>query len=320
MATLPKEFLPIACKMPRMNGSNHCFRSGQRPSGIITASAIVALVVSSPNTTSGQTPYQTRSGEMLLCESAAASRAQEKVRSATQGVMVNIFVKPGDVVRKGQLLGNLELDATKLQLDLAKHALESKANGQAEAWKVTREETEESVRRHKAEQSRLDWALAMEKFHRGNYGVQLDAEGTQEIQYEYWKDQYEKRFFRAPLDGTVTEVLVDVGKPVTYATHVFTVSNDSSFSLPVTVPAQVAQAAVPNQSIPIRTEDGKSVSRAVVDSVMDDPATAGHKIVKLLFKAADFPAAIRPKLKGMKFDVLLPQASRDATEQVGAFR
>jgi hypothetical protein len=57
-----------------------------------------------------------------------------------------------------------------------------------------------------------------------------------------------------------------------------------------------------------------------VDSVTDDPGTAGAKIIKLLVKAADFPATIRPKLKGMKFDVLLPVASRDSGEQAGTFR
>jgi multidrug efflux pump subunit AcrA (membrane-fusion protein) len=45
--------------------------------------------------------------------------------------MFAVFVKPGDAVRKGQLLGHLELDATKLQLDLAKQALDSKSNIEA---------------------------------------------------------------------------------------------------------------------------------------------------------------------------------------------
>ena len=47
--------------------------------------------------------------------------------------------------------------------------------------------------------------------------------------------KYEKRFFRAPVDGIVTEVLVEVGKPVTIATHVFTIRNDDTFNIPVTV-------------------------------------------------------------------------------------
>lgn len=253
---------------------------------------------------------------MVLFESAGASRVVEKVRSGTQGVMFAVFVKAGDLVKKGQVLGHTELDATKLQLDLARNAMNSKANveaalGQAEAWTVAREETEEAVRRRKVAESRLDWAVAMEKMYRATYELQLDAENTQEIQFEYWKEQYDKRFFRAPVDGVVSEVLVEVGKPVNFATHLFTIRNDGTYALPVTVPTQIAEAAVPNKTLPVRSSDGKSVSRALVDSVMDDPAAAGRKIIKLMVKAADFPAATRPNLMGMKFDVLLPQAAKE---------
>jgi biotin carboxyl carrier protein len=279
--------------------------------------AAVALCIAVPHRLDGQAPYQTAAGEMLMFESAGASRVVEKVRSSTQGVMFAVFVKAGDAVRKGQILGHTELDATKLQLDLSRHALESKANvdsalSQSEAWTVAREETEEAVRRRKMDDTRLDWAIAMEKMYRANYQLQLDTENTQAIQYEYWKDQYEKRFFRAPLDGVVSEVLVDVGKPVNFGSHVFTVSNDNTYALPVTVPAQLAEAAVPNETVPVRSADGKSVSRALVDSVIDDPCAAGRKIIRLLVKAADFPVSTRPKLKGMKFDVLLPQAARES--------
>ena len=55
---------------------------------------------------------------------------------------------------------------------------------QAEAWTVAREETEEAVRRRKMDESRLDWAVAMEKMYHANYERQLDAEKTQQIQYE----------------------------------------------------------------------------------------------------------------------------------------
>ena len=255
---------------------------------------------------------------MMLFESAGAARVVEKVRAGAPGVMMVISVKAGDTVRKGQVLGHTELDATKLQLDLATHAMRSKAKleaarGQADAWSVTREETAQSVRRRQVEKSRLDWATAMEKMYQANYEMQVDEEDAQLIQYEYWKAQYEKRFFRAPVDGIVTEVLVDVGKPVNFATHVFTVGNENTYTIPVTVPAPLAEAAIPSETLPVRSSDGKSVARALVDSVMDDPAEAGRKIIRLLIKAADFPAAVRPKLKGMKFDVLLPELA-DSTQ------
>lgn len=308
-----------------MKGPNLRSHIVRRPQGLIFASAIVAFGFSWPYPAHAQSSYDTNTAETLLCKSTATSRSAEKVRSPAQGVMFAVFVKPGDAVKKGQLLGHLELDATKLQLNLAKQAMESKSNveaaeGHAEAWKATREEIEEEVRRRKTEEIRLSWAIAMEKMYRGTYETQLDAEETQKIQYEHWKDQYEKRFFHAPMDGIVTEVIIDVGKPVAMASHVFTISNNNSYVLPVTVPEQLANAAQPNQSIPVRSAVEKTVSQAVVDSVVDDPSAPGKKIVKLLIKADDFPAAVRPKLKGMQFDVLLPQTLKENTNQADTFR
>lgn len=282
-----------------------------RPSVRRRSGIALALLIAGTCPSIAQIPVPTPSGEMLMCESAGASRVVEKVRSGVQGILVESYVKAGDTVKKGQLLGHADLDATKLQLDVAQHTMEAKANvesakNQAEAWAVTREETEEGVRRRKMEKSRLDWAIAMEGMYRGNFEAQLEAENLQRIQYEYWKQQYEKRFFRASTDGVISEVMVDVGKPVNYATHLFTIRNEDTFSIPVTVPAELAAAVTTQKELPVRTTDGKSVSQARVDSVMDDPLNAGRKIIKLLVNAADFPATVRSKLMGMKFDVLLP--------------
>lgn len=289
-----------------MKAAAHRIQAVWRTQGIMSA---VLLTVS---TVSAQVPYRSAAGGMMLVESAGAVRVAEKVRAGAAGVMMEVFVKPGDTVTKGQLLGHTDLDATKLQLDLAERALHAKSNvesarGQAEAWTVTREETEEAVRRRKVDKTRLDWATAMEKMYVAKYEAELEIEATQSIQYEYWKSQYEKRFFRSPVDGVVTEVLTDVGRQVPLASHVFTVSNENVYSIPVNVPAVLAEAAQPSDTVPVRAADGKSVGRAIVDSVMDDPREAGRKIIRLLVKTADFPAAIRPRLKGMKFDVLLPE-------------
>ena len=285
-------------------------------SRVAFARAICVLVVGFAVPVKAQTPYQTQSGEMILVESAGAARVVEKVRSLTQGMMVEIYVKPGDSVRKGQILGHAELDATKLQLDLARQTMESKANvdaaqSLAEAWTVTREETQEAVRKREADESRLSWAIAMEKMYQSKYEGELDAENTQRIQYEYWKLQYENRFFRAPVDGIVSEVLVEPGKSLNYGAHAFTVRNDNTFLLPVTVHSELASTAVPNEKLAVRSADGKSVGEALIDSVIDDPRGTGRKIVKLLVKAADLSAATRANLLGMKFDVLLPQVAQN---------
>ncbi len=255
------------------------------------------------------------SGEPLLFESTPASRVLEKVRSNSPGTLVEVFVKLGDSVKKGQILGHTELDNTKLQYDLAKQSFESEAalnaaKGQAEAWTVSREETEEAVRKRKVEKSRLDWASAMERMYQATYQNQLELKKTQEIQYEYWKRQYENRFLIAPVDGVVSEMLLDIGKNVSFATHVFTISDEQSYSLPVSVPAPLAASVAPNDRLPIRSTADQSVTRAKVISIIDDPKSTGAKIIKLLFQAADFPLASRTKLKGTKFEVLLPEFAR----------
>lgn len=248
-----------------------------------------------------------------MYQSAVANQVVEKVRASAPGVMVEIFVKPGDVVTKGQILGHTDLDAIKLQYDLAKAVFDSKSNveaaqGQAEAWSVTRQETEDAIRRRKVEKTRLKWATAMEKMYHSTYEIQLDAEKTQFIQYEYCKEQYEKRFLRAPVDGVVSEVLTDIGKSVGIATHVFTIRNDQMFSITVTIPEKAARTAESSESVPVRPANGKTSAYALVDSVSDNPAKVGDKIIRLLVPVADFPASMRSKLLGMKFEVLFPLA------------
>lgn len=258
-----------------------------------------------------QTYKLSGTGGKIVVESDAASAVSEQVRAGAPGIIVKIFVKAGDEVKKGQILGHTDLAATKYQLDVARHAMENDAavraaQAHADAWAATREETQEALRKRKVDESRLEWASGMERFHRGNYEEQVERKKLQRIQYEYWKDQYESRFFKAPADGVVTQVLLDVGKPVNHATHVFTVGNKNAFIAPLTVPAALAAAISNNSLLPVRATNGLHVTNAVVDSIADDPKKPGFKIIRLLVNRSDFPQETGSNLPGTKFDVLLP--------------
>jgi len=297
-----------------MKTTTHRFHSGRRLSGFrVVLAAIAVFVCISPVALEAQSIlYKSRLGEKVIVESGGASQVAEKVRSAAPGTLMEVLVKVGDTVKKGQVLAHTELAATKYQLDMARVALENNATinamqGQADAWTVTREETEEALRKRQVEKSRVEWAAGMEKFFRGSYEAQLEQKKVQRIQYEYWKEQYEAHFFRASVDGVVSEVLLDVGMPVGLATHVFTVGNEESYMIPVSVPAELASEVAPDGTLPVRASNGKHVGRGLVDSIMDDPKSPGKKIIKLLLNEREFPTETRDNFSGMKFDVLLPQ-------------
>ena len=303
-----------------MKITKHRFHSGQRLSGIqsgIAALAILGALL--PPAAEAQRIYRSKLSDKVIVESGTAAQVSEKVRAGAPGVLVEVFVRVGETVKKGQVLGHTELAATKYQLDMAREALANEsalqaAKGHADAWVATRLETEDALRKRKVDKTRLDWATGMEQYHRGNYEAQLEQKKVQRIQYDYWKDQYEARYFRAPVDGVVTEVLLDVGKSVTYATHVFTIANEESYMVPVTVPAEFAAAAIPDTTLPIRLSNGTHVARGLIDRVVDDPKAPGKKIITLLVNHKDFPASISGNLSGAKFDVLLPQGEAAVPE------
>lgn len=257
-------------------------------------------------------------GEKIIVESGAASQVSEKVRAGASGVLMAVFVKTGDAVKKGQVLGNMELATTKYQLDLARQTMENKAalrafKALAEAWTATREETEQAVRRRTASDARLQWASNMERYHQGNYEAQLEQKKIQRIQYEYWQQQYEARFFKAPVDGVVTEVPLDVGKKVDYGTHVFSVGNEECYVVPVELPAELAATVSAGAGLPVRAVNGGDVARGLVNEILDNPKKAGGKIIRLLLRRSDFPSESGSNLAGAKFDVLLPQSAKSTT-------
>jgi len=291
--------------------TKHRCLSGRGLCGIPSITAALAIfVLLSSGAAEAQHIARSKLTDKVIVESGTAAQLSEKVRAGAPGVLVKVLVRPGDKVKKGQLLGHTDLSATKYQLDLAREALADHSmlyamKGNADAWTATRVETEGALRKREVEKTRLDWANGMEQYHQCKYQGQLEQKKVQRIQYNYWKDQYESRFFRAPVDGSVTEVLHDVGASVNYATHVFTIGDDQSYLVPLSVPAEYARVVRPDTTLPIRVSNGKHVARGLVNGVADDPKSVGRKIITLLINGRDFPAATAGNLAGARFDVLL---------------
>ncbi len=279
-------------------------------SGILLAACAAGFLFA--GNASGEAPILPTADALLRFESGAAVRVVEKVRASRPGTVIEIYAKVGDTVKKGQVLGHTELDAVKLSRDIAQATMEAQGNVDEKfwlqkAWTIQREEAEEAVKRRQVPKTRLDWAISMEKMYEAQYRTQLETEDIQKIQYEYFTQEYEARFFRAPVEGVVSEFLVAVGQGVNFATHVATIKNDKQFSVPVTLPVSLADSAMRAGTLLVRSPNGRAMIRAVVDSMIDDPAAPGErKIAKLLINEADLPSIPGQKTEGVKFDVFVP--------------
>lgn len=273
----------------------------------------VAWIGAFSNLADAQTSSRSNSRQQpLIVESEGAGQVCERVRSQAQGVVTQMLVKVGDEVRKGQVLGSLEFDQAKLQYDLSKATYESKAalesaKAQSEAWSAQREEIEASFKKRKVEKSKLDWALGMEAMYLQVYQVQKDLKKTQEIQYLYNKEQYEKRFFKAPCDGRVTEVMVDLGKPVTPAMHLFTIKNDDVYQVPVYLSDESSAQIVEGDLLPVRPVGTQQVTKAEVDRVEICNNATGKRMISLFVPVRDLPVKMQQTPKGLKFEVAMPR-------------
>ncbi len=252
-----------------------------------------------------------RLDDKIIVESSEASQVREIVRSQTNGIVVAQFVKPGERVKKGQVLGHVEYSNPKYQMELAKLGAESSgplesARGQAEAWEATRLETEQAVRRRQADKARLEWADAMQRKYQGDYQTQLESQKVRKLQYEFWQDQYDRCFFKSPVDGVVTEVRAPIGTQVTHATHLFTVASENTYLLPLTVPAELAANLAAGSTLPVRSTSDGFVARGIVESLTADPKAPGKMLIRLLLDDREVPFDSSSKVSGSKFDVLLP--------------
>lgn len=250
-------------------------------------------------------------------ESGTAEAVVEVIRAKRAGTLVELLVKPGDAVSKDQVLGHTELETAKLSVDTARANLEATGTldqmfWQYQALSVTREETEEAVRKRTAPKSRLQYAINMEKWAKGQYEAQQDLKKVQKIHFEHYQREYEARIFHSPIDGVVTEVKVAVGQAVGIGAAAFTVSNESHLSVPVTVPAAAAEAALQAGKLSLRAKSGGAPVWGTVAGVSEHPGMPGvMKVLRLWIDKSDLPAGVAAR--ALKFDVLVPDMGTGMT-------
>lgn len=207
------------------------------------------------------------------------------VRSATSsvlgaqipGTVREIRVKPGDRVRRGQLLALLDDRSQRAQLAAAQAGVDEARFGVAEIYQalqaataerklaevtyqryrellarnsVTRQEFDGAETRYRSALA-AEAALEAKKKGAGARGQQARSQhDSAETEYSYSR-------IVSPIDGVVTAKAVDAGTLVMPGTAILTVEDTAHYRLEATVPQEMLPNVHPGEAIAVWTEGGQ---------------------------------------------------------------
>jgi len=139
------------------------------------------------------------------------------VACAESGLLEKVFVKPGDRVKSGDILAQLDMALADIQLTIAQ--AQSDARGRIDQIRAESELAEKKVRsiqqaREKlhSTQSELDRALAELKIVEGRLRTEQDESEVLRLQAERMERLIEQRKIITPIDGIVVKILKSPGE------------------------------------------------------------------------------------------------------------
>lgn len=229
-----------------------------------------------------------------------------KLASPIVGIVARLAVDRGDVVRKGQVLGNLEdaIDRANLALarvkatnDFPVTSLQARLNFLQRKYG----RAEQLVARSAGSQANLDEANADAKVAEQQLKeAQLNL-NLAKLELEHSQAVLEQKTLRSPIDGLVVERLLLPGEYRNEQSAILTLAQIDPLRVEVFVPTRYYRQIRVGSMAVVRPEEpiggSYSASVAVVDRVMD--AASGTFGVRLALSNPDLtlPAGIRCRIK-----------------------
>ena len=206
---------------------------------------------------------------------------KDVVLSANVGGMVSArLVREGDFVTNGQVL--LELDKRLEELSVQRHKLiadQLKTNFDADRFVFTKS-AQTSLSAEEVGKAELEYKVAV-------------------VDYEIAVEQLRKRHIRAPMDGYVTDIFVQVGEERKAQDPVMRMSETRRCYFISNVEAKAGWRLKADQKVQLQIDTGPGPvpieGKVVFVSPVVDPAS-GLMRVKVLFENAD--GKIRPGVAG----------------------
>ena len=149
------------------------------------------------------------SAEGVATEGFTAPYRVLEIGAPESGVIEQLFVKEGDVVRKGDQLARLDCNVHEALLAIARQSMEAEGvliASQAE-WEMRKRRLDTLTGLHAkghAPQDELDRAAADEEIAEGNLLSAQEQLLLKRLDYAKIQAQIERRIARAPIDGVIT--------------------------------------------------------------------------------------------------------------------
>lgn len=139
------------------------------------------------------------------------------VACAESGLLETVFVKPGDRVKSGEVLAQLDMALADVQLAIAQ--AQSESQGKMDQVRAEAELAEKKVRsiqqareKKHSTQSELDRAIAELKIVEGRLQAEKDESQILSLQAERMEKLLEQRKVTTPIDGIVVKLLKSPGE------------------------------------------------------------------------------------------------------------
>lgn len=226
--------------------------------------------------------------------------------STVPGIIQYIHFEEGDAVKKGDVLIELRKRTEELEVDRRKLIWESRAEVQSAQDKVntlrvdldgTRRlyESTKSVSKDELDKKDLEHKIAVSELEKLE-----TAEEREKIEYEMALEQLDMHRIKSPMDGYVTETLLELGENCEDNQPLIRVVDTSQCYFVTHIEATKALNLALDQSVTLEIGSGPSATRVEgrisFISPIVDPASGLQKI-KILFSNAD--GKVRPGVAGV---------------------
>ncbi len=221
------------------------------------------------------------------------------------GMVAVINCKEGEAVKQGEVILELEREEQTLEVERRRLIAESKVEVDAARHRVETLETDleatrqlfqstRSVSFEELQQKELEHKLARAELER-----LLVAEEREQLEYRIAQAQLQKRIIRAPFDGVIVKVFLEVGENCNPQEPLIRIADTSKCRLVVHMEAAVSRQLRPDMSVKIKIEGvaNPNILLGTVEYVspLVDPSS-GLREVKVLFDNRE--GHINPGLTG----------------------